>query len=321
MYINHNSKSIRLTGRWDTRGNRAVTTAPGAMIECAFTGKTAVVVFDTEHYIEPHPHIWVSLDNGNKFETSVDSYLRIEAGDDGEHYLKIIFKSAVEIQHRWYDPLIGKLDFRGIEVEKASKLPEDDRKIIEFLGDSITEGVLIDEFIRPDPVEQKNRVFQDDSTATYAYLTAMALNMKPVIMGYGATGITKRGCGAVPRAIEAYPYVYNGCPFEGVNPYMTVINYGTNDWDRVDECMREYPKLLDLVRKINLDTKMVVLSPLGGYMAEELKNMVEEYNREKNENVIFINSKGWISREPVHPLRDGHRVAAEHLTEELKKIL
>ena len=96
------------------------------------------------------------------------------------------------MQHRWYQPLIGKISFCGFEAEKEGTLPMDFRKTIEFIGDSITEGVLVGEDYRVDSFEQLNRVYQDDAMATYAYKTALALNLKPVIMGYGATGILVR---------------------------------------------------------------------------------------------------------------------------------
>ena len=64
-----------------------------------------------------------------------------------------------------------------------------------------------------------------------------------------------------------------------------------------------------------------MLSAFCGVFPAELKAMVEEFNKENNDNVYFIDSAGWIPEEPLHPLRDGHKIVSEHLTEELKKIL
>lgn len=47
--------------------------------------------------------------------------------------------------------------------------------MIEFVGDSITEGVLIDAECTIFTNDQLNRPFEDDVTATYAWLTAEAL--------------------------------------------------------------------------------------------------------------------------------------------------
>jgi len=88
------------------------------------------------------------VDDMVKVESAVDHVLRVETMTDEEHLVKVIFKGAVEIHHRWYAPLIGKVTFTGYDTEKSAQLPEDKRKIIEFVSDSITEGVLIDVFVR-----------------------------------------------------------------------------------------------------------------------------------------------------------------------------
>ena len=76
-------------------------------------------------------------------------------------------------------------------MENPAELPADERKTIEFVGDSITEGVLIDvDFYDKDSdfissQDQNNRCYQDDVCATYAWQTAEALNLRPIFMGYG----------------------------------------------------------------------------------------------------------------------------------------
>lgn len=322
MFLDIKSKAIRFTGRWDTNGDCAITTAPGGMIEVAYKGKAAVLKFNTEMNMQPYPHLWIQVDGGAKVETAVDRVIRIEAPEDGNHVIKVIYKSAVEIQHRWYGPLIGKLCFTGAEVYgEEGELPEDNRKIIEFIGDSITEGVLIDEFYHFEQYDQFNRPVQDDSTATYAYLTAMALGMKPVIMGYGAVGVTHGGCGSVPKAADAYPYNFAGSKAKAQGSDIIVINHGANDaWGTEEAYISEYKNLLDVVRKVNPESKIVVLSAFYGVYPEALKALVEKYNAENGAGIKFINTKGWIPKEPLHPLRNGHRIVAENLTRELKRI-
>lgn len=322
MFLDIKSKAIRFTGRWDTNGDCAITTAPGGMIEVAYKGKAAVLKFNTEMNMQPYPHLWIQVDGGAKVETAVDRVIRIEAPEDGNHVIKVIYKSAVEIQHRWYGPLIGKLCFTGAEVYgEEGELPEDNRKIIEFIGDSITEGVLIDEFYHFEQYDQFNRPVQDDSTATYAYLTAMALGMKPVIMGYGAVGVTHGGCGSVPKAADAYPYNFAGSKAKAQGSDIIVINHGANDaWGTEEAYISEYKNLLDVVRKVNPESKIVVLSAFYGVYPEALKALVEKYNSENGDSIKFIDTKGWIPKEPLHPLRDGHRIVAENLTRELKRI-
>lgn len=322
MYLKSDNNSIRYTGRWGKCGEAVVTTATGGMIEIAYSGTAAVMHFDMDFSAHPYPHVWISVDNGAKVEVPLDRVIRVEAPENGEHIIKVVYKSAVEQHHRWNGPLVGKLALLGVDVDAPAALPEDNRKIIEFIGDSITEGVLIDGFYNFEKNDQYNRPNQDDSTATYAYLTAEALGMKPVIMGYGAVGVSGGGCGSVPRAALAYPYNFAGSPAKAQGSDIIVINHGANDRGVTDEeyaC--RYEELLKIVREINPNSKIVALSAFCGSHPEALKAMVEKFNKENCDNVYFIDSDGWIPEEPLHPLRDGHKIVAEHLTEELKKLM
>lgn len=322
MRIDVQNTAVRFTGRWDIGEKAATTTAPGGMIEIAYKGTAAVLYFDMEMNMHPYPHVWISVDDGAKIEAPLSHVLRVEAPEDGNHVVRVIYKSAVEVQHRWYQPLIGKLRFTGVEAEAAGELPADDRKVIEFIGDSITEGVLIDAMYTFEQFNQNNRPNQDDSTATYAYLTAMALGMKPVIMGYGAVGVTRPGCGSVPKAAEAYPFNFNGSPAKAQNPDVIVINHGANDRRMpVELYISEYKNLLKIVRDTNPNAKIVVLSAFCGVYPKELGALVEQFNRENGDAVYFVDSTGWIPEEPLHPLRDGHEIVAKHLTAALREIL
>ena len=236
--------------------------------------------------------------------------------------IKVIYKSAVECQHRWFAPLIGKVRFKGADVDGVAKLPEDNRKIIEFIGDSITEGVLIDEFYAFNQVSQFNRPYQDDSTATYAYLTAMKLNLKPVIIGYGAVGVTCNGQGAVPKAAESYPYNFADSPAKPSGASIIVINHGANDRGADSETfINGYIALLKEERKLNPDAKIILLTPFCKSHTEDIKILAEKYNKDNNDDITVIDSSDWIPVDPLHPLRDGHITVSEHLAEELKKFL
>ena len=324
MLISHFSESVRYTGRWDKGEKAAVTTAPGAMFEVAFCGSSCDLMFDTDMNAERFPHLYVQLDKGAKIEVPVDRYIRVEAPDDGAHVVTVYFKSAVEAQHRWYMPLVGKISFIGAEADAEGVLPEDHRDIIEFIGDSITEGIWVDDFRRlyGSPNTRNNMVFQNDATATYAYLTAQMLGMKPYIMGYGAVGVTKSGGGGVPKAAEAYPYAYDNVPIEPSGAKIIVINHGTNDiYAGVERYLEEYPLFLDLVRSRNPNAIIVAMSVFNGTYKDELRNLISEYNRTRGDSIVFINGSDWIPPTPMHPLRDGHRIAAEHLAAELTKLL
>ena len=322
MFIKPSSNSIRYTGRWSKNENEAITTAPGSYFEIGFKGSYCVLNFDIYMNFQPYGHVYIQLDDGARTETALDRYIRVQATDSGEHILKVIYKSAMEMQPRWYEPLVGKITFIGAEAEDSIELSVDVTPVIEFIGDSITEGIWVDEDRKFYSFPQENMVFQNDATATYAFLTAEGLKMRPWIIGYGAVGITKSGHGGVPKARDLYPYCYEGEKITPVYAELIVINYGANDiYVSTEEYIDGYKDYLSFVRTINQNSKIVVLSPFSGYCAEKLEKMVSEYNETSGDCIYYINTKGWIPEDPLHPTREGHRTIAKKLIPLLKDII
>jgi hypothetical protein len=328
MRIPYYHESIRLTGRWDTQNpNYAEATATGSYLEFAFEGDMALIRFNIDTNAEPRIHLWIELDGGARIEAPVDRYLRIKAPAFGKHICRVIYKGGTENDRRWYRPLTGKISFEGIDVDTPLPIGEDTRKIIEFVGDSITEGVLIDDNYCGDGekafyIDMLNRIYQDDVCATYAWLTAERLNLRPVFMGYGAVGTTQTGMGKVPPAPESYPYNFDASPVTRSQPDMIVINHGANDRKKpVELYLEKYGELLDVIRRMNPCAKLVILSAFCGAYHEELGAFVEQYNTKNRTNIAYIDSYGWIPKEPLHPLRDGHKTVSDHLVPLLKKII
>lgn len=329
MKYSYKHSSVRLTGRWDiTSDECAITTAPGSYIEIAFRGKLITLLFNIKDYIEPVPHIYVQLDGGAMTECLVDDYMRVMAADEGEHICKIIFMSAVEFYNRWEAPLQSKVAFVGYLADGASELREDTRRTIEFVGDSITEGVLVDPYYYGEGGQNKyekdllNRPYQDDTTATYASISARELDLRQINMGYGAVGVTKGGVGGVPAAHLAYPYNFAGSPISRPSPDFIVINHGANDRSNgVEKYIECYEKLLDVIREHNPKSKIIVLSAFCGFAREELCALVERYNEKNNDNVYFIDGGAWVPPQPIHPTREGHRIVAKNLIPIMREII
>ena len=331
MNIPYTHESIRLTGRWDTSDTHcAVTTTTGAYVEFAFEGRMALAIFDTLTNAHPLLHLWVQIDGGDMIECPIDSHLRIMAKHDGKHICRIIYKGGTENDRRWYAPLTGKVSFVGVQTEKPISIPSDDRKIIEFVGDSITEGVLIDMDFADggEPVsymDMLERCHLDDVCATYAWLTAEALDLRPIFMGYGAVGATRSGMGRVPAAYISYNYNFDGSPITHAGkPDIVMINHGANDRKYLEEpetYLNKYAELLDVVRKHNPNATVISLSAFCGAFHAELGKMIAQYNEKNNCHVYYIDSNEWISPSPLHPLRDGHRTVAEHLIPLVKQII
>ena len=66
---------------------------------------------------------------------------------------------------------------------------------------------------------------------------------------------------------------------------------------------------------------IVALSAFCGVFHEELGKGIKEYNAKNGTDVKFIDTFGWIPKEPLHPLRDGHKTVAENLVPILKSLI
>lgn len=315
-------EKINFVGRWNVTEERAITTAPGAYFEFRFSGENAVMHFDTAWLTPPVPHLWISVDGGSLIEAQVDTRLRIHAREEPQHKVRAIFKSANEMAHRWYEPLCGRVELTGIDADALLPMPAEKKPRIEFVGDSITEGILIDSpggsgsdwFERP---------YVDDSAATYAWLTAEALGAQPLIVGYGGVGVTRGGSGGVPTAREAYPYCYHNVLRQYASPDMIVINYGANDRRNpsADFCAG-YSELLDVVDGSNTGSTILVLSPFCGAHEEPLAKLIARYAQTSRNRMAYISSRGWLPEgAPIHPDRRWHKTLAAKLTEQIKKLV
>ncbi len=318
MIIKSNSDKIHYTGRWNVTESSATSTANGNYFEFMYSGECAVIGFDTSYTRIPFPHIYISVDGGANIEVSLDRFVRISA-EEGEHKVCVILKGSVENQHRWFAPIEAKVSLLEIEADDFLDLPEDTRPVIEFIGDSITEGISIDVGYS-NYGNNKDMVYWDDSTAGYAWRTAKLLNFRPVIMGYGCLGTTKGGAGGIPPVAKSYKYYSDGYTMESQQADFIVINHGTND-RRADKeiFQKRYFEFLSVVRERNPLSKIISLTPFSGCLAKEIKEVVEKYNKETDDTVFCIDTTGWIEPEPIHPLRTGHKTVSEKLSRIIKE--
>lgn len=327
MVVPYTHESVRLTGRWAKLPGSAVTTAPGAYIECSFAGDMAVLRFDTTRNLPVVPHLWISVDGGCRTEVMLDRYLRIRTAHTALHTAQIIFKSASEESARWREPLTGAVRFLGVQADTPVALKPDTRPIMEIIGDSITEGVSIDTDYRegmlpPLECNALTLAFQNDAAATWAFRTAEALNCRPVIMGYGSVGVTRGGQGRVPAAPAAYPYCYDGEPLDIPQADLIVINHGANDYAATPErYAAAYTELLDAVRARSPLATVFAVSAFRGIHREALAELIPEYNRTRGCRVHFVDTAGWIPPEPLHPHRNGHKTVADRLAPIIREVI
>ena len=324
MIYTWSNPSVCLFGRWDRSGQTACTVNTGSSVTLRYEGERCVLLFDTRKCVAPFPHIWIDID-GYAVESQVEEYIHLKA-PTGAHTVRVTVKSAVETQHRWYETREAAVYFRGVETEKLLPPEKDERPILEFVGDSITEGILIE----PDREypgsrhewKSEARVYQDDVLLDYSTLTAQKLGCRCRVIGFGAVGVTKSGSGNVPKAPVSYPYVYDGVPAKEEEADVVVINHGANDRGAsAEEYCEGAVELVKAVRSLNPNAKIVYLTAFCGAYPEQLKGALEKYAAETGDRVTVIDSAGWIPAEPLHPLADGHAAVAEKLAAELAPLV
>lgn len=324
MKFSHKDNGICYYGRWSVEANAAITTAPGAFAQIAFTGEQAVLHFDTYCMTQPCPQLWLSLDGGGCFAVPVDKHIRIQAEFYGDHVVTMVFKSAKVIANRWFWPLDARVAFTGFEAEGMRPLARRTERVIEFLGDSITEGALVDAQIEPEQ-DMLARPYQNDAVASFAWQTAWKMGRLPVMMGYGAVGVSQRGLGGVPKAADVYPYCYLGTSFPGaeLDVEAVVFNYGENDRKSTPEAFMDgYLALISKVLETHPGAKIVLLQPFAGGFRRELEQIAQQVRQTWHAQAFFLPTEGWLPPgEPLHPARSTHKLLSEKLVDALADIL
>lgn len=321
MFIAHNHNSVRLTGRFYHENNAVCTTACGSYIDIAFSGDYIILHFDMQDLKVTYPLIYLQLDEGDFIGTSVAARIFLRTKSKENHTLRIILQSVVEFQSRWFAPVEAKIAFEGYEAENYGTLNPPIQKTITFIGDSITEGILIHPEEKPFDDKMMDRVYQDDVTRTYAWQIAKHFNLRATFCGYGGVGFLRSGSGQVPKVNEMYDYCVDSVKWEEpYEPDYIMINHGCNDRGKdVSDYLQEYEIFLNhLVAKYK-NTKLIILSPFVGAFHKELDDFVKRYNAANHTDIFYIDSSGWVEPKPVHPLVDGHRTIAENVIDILEK--
>lgn len=236
-----------------------------------------------------------------------------------------------------------------ITVNGSAPQPTAEKKrLIEFIGDSITCGYGVD-----DPVpEHPFTTSTEDVTKAYAYKTAQALDADYSIVsfsGYGIiSGFTQND---KPLTRQLVPPLYprlgytwsknsNFTPssiewdFAKRQPDAIVINLGTNDdsYTKDDACRQEnyaaeYAKFLKTVRAKNPNALLLcTLGIMGDRLFASMQHAVQAYKEETSD--IHIHTMKFPVQNALdgysanfHPSVITHDKAAKRLAEELRKLL
>lgn len=269
-----------------------------------FSGSSLKARFDLSANIqnEPPTIAW-RIDDGKWQESEIASVVSLADGlSSGSHTVCLMVRGLDEHHSRWMPPLVSSVSFLGFELPKGgSVMPPLEEWInpklkIEFLGDSITEGILVQVFL-PD----KRWTWQTDALNSYSAQTAMRLGAAWRQVGFGATGLAQAGFGGAPPALESLDFFYHGCPRDDWQPDLVVINQGTNESTMSAESYQPlYSSYLSKVREAYPKAKIVALEPFSGAQGPAIEQAVYEARKAGDKQIYFIDTTGWYSGD-VHP--------------------
>jgi lysophospholipase L1-like esterase len=317
---------IRLYGRWDRRQeDRAVTVNGGSYIVARFDGGALAARFDLTRNKPPLPTILWQIDGDDVQPRESEIAESVELAKDlkpGGHTICLTVRGLDEHQPRWAAPLTASLTFLGFDAGTDGTILDaqpDPKLKIEFLGDSITEGVLVHGKDAPKDAWP----WHTDAYRAYPSLTGLRLkDAQWRQVGFGAIGLTRGGSGGVPPAPEAFDWFYKDCPRDDWQADVVVINLGTNDGAAKGDVFRPtYAKYLALIRKAYPNAKILALRPFNGAHGDDIKSEVASRNAHDDENVSFVDTTGWLEKtdftDGVHP----NLAAGPKLAEKLAPVI
>jgi len=316
--------SIVFSGRWDLRSHdRAITVNSGSYLRARFSGTSINAKFDLSLNKTPLPTMTWRIDDGNWQESEIAPEVKLADGlPPATHTVWLMVRGIDEHQNRWTSPLVGSVTFLGLGLpEGGEMLPPLEPWIkpqlkIEFLGDSITEGVLVQAGGRGPG--KTSWPWQTDALHSYACQSALLLNADWRQVGFGATGLGHGGSGGAKPALESFNYFHQDCPRDDWQPDLVVINQGTNDGGMPPEKYAPlYARYLALVRQAYPKAKIAALRPFGGFQAASIKQDVNEARTQGDSALYYIDTTGWYSGS-IHPNAASSIGLAEKLTAALK---
>jgi hypothetical protein len=311
--------TMQFYGRWDFTGGKAITVYSGSHVTARFQGTGVSARLDLSRSQNPVTTVTWQIDGGEWKEGDVKATMPLATGlAPGTHDVVFMARGMEELQNRWTPPVIAALSFTAFDVEGGALVPtaRPNRTKIEFIGDSLTEGVRV----VPDGTDPQHT----NGRLAYPCLTAQALGAEWRQVGFGHQGVLQAGHGNVPKAAESFNWVYATVPRDSWVADMVVLNQGTNDRDASPAAFSpELAKYLGIIRAGYPQAQIFVLRPFGGYREAEVKAETLAKIAAGDARIYYVDTTGWLTAadytEGLHPNIMGHQKVTAQLIAELKK--
>ena len=297
-------KNIKYVGRWLKQSDNSYKGSFEGYCEIKFTGTQISILTPSSG------NAYVQLDGGTPTLVSLARSYKISDLTEGEHTLRIYAQAQVAF------PQIG-----GFLIdENAKTLPSEKKPIIEFVGDSITEGYVVgnNSYMNSYAHKTGQLLGWDYNTVAFGGITMTPGYGSPDTMGMLNRYFVEREYISGDTADTVIP-AWDTTRF--VPDYM-VINLGTNDWKApADEFIAAYTDFLEKIQQTYPDITIFVMTPFNGMFAAQIRTIAAQF---KDKNVILIDSAAWGipgGEDNLHPDADSHDVAAQKLYEAITAAL
>lgn len=333
--------AIRYTGRIDLHNPKEpVLVGSAATIEISFSGHECHMLLKK---INPSgEHNWVSLELDGHYlgrlkleNDSLQSYPVLASKKRAKHILKII--KATEAQN-------GGIGFGGVECKSLMALPAEQKRSIEFIGNSITCGMGIEWKAVP----CDSGLWYDQHNAYWAYgpRVARALNTRFMLSAVSGMGMYRNWNSPGPVMPDVYENLHLNksdslsWDFSRFRPDLVSICLGTNDFSEGDGINERLPfdsaqfvaKYISFVNtvyekypkaQICLLSSPMVAGEKGKLFINCLQAVQQHFNQQSDKKAIAVydftafvpNGCGY------HPDKADHQLIAESLLPFYRKVM
>ncbi len=247
------------------------------------------------------------------------------------------------------EPAFSIFGIRSVQVNATgpSQPTAGKRRLIEFIGDSITCGYGLDD---PDLTHTFSTA-TEDAAGSYAYQACEAMDYDISMLSYSGCGILPGNevisglQTSMPKTISQY---YNKLAFSNssigmIYPQLlrwdfekkadiVVINLGTNDWKYItsglnttEEFEERYVEFLGKIREQNPEAMILcTLGIMGDELYPNIENAVRTFKKDTNDQFTFTMKFNRQSEEDGyviggHPSRAANKKAAEQLVNTIRE--
>jgi len=260
------------------------------------------------------PVVSVSVDGGDFNRVTISSSTTPLTGvslasglSTDDHLVRIVVSGLQESDNKWVNE-IG-LAFGGFLVATGGAvIPiKPSNKVIEFFGDSITEGINVLGTGANPSVNCAEKAFP--------FIATDILNCSNVRVGFGGTGVTHGGSGGMPKMLTTISLMTSTRFENAQSPDILVVNHGTNDSGATSEDFTlDYTEAIDKLQRNFPCVPIFCMRPFNGSFEDEISDIVNSYD---NKNIYYVDTTDWgvTYSDGLHPDVIGGQVAGEKLAE------